>query len=145
MANLTAKQEQFAHLVANGMAYNAAYREAYNPDTMSEKHVNNKASELANRGDIGGRIAQIQADIREKLMVSKESVTRELEEARLVAAAKEQGAAMVSASMGKAKLHGLLVETHDVNHKGSVSVGPMPWDNMYGEGKDEGDAKPQSS
>lgn len=110
MAKLTAKQEQFSHLLANGMSQTDAYKNAYNAESMSEQVIWNEASKLANHHEVSIRVSEIQADIRKELKVTAESITKELEEARMVAAAKEQGAAMVSASMGKAKLHGLLVD-----------------------------------
>jgi hypothetical protein len=46
-------------------------------------------------------------DVKPELVVTVESILAELEEARQVAAAGDNPSAMVSASMGKAKLSGL--------------------------------------
>ena len=51
-----------------------------------------------------------------------ESLTIELEEARALAKAEGQGAAMVAASNGKAKLHGLLIDKTEVKTLSLVEV-----------------------
>ncbi len=50
----------------------------------------------------------------ERLMVTLESLTAELDEARKLAKEVANPAAMTGATMGKAKLHGLLVEKQEV-------------------------------
>lgn len=49
-----------------------------------------------------------------------ESIARELEEARVLAIAEKQSSAAVAASMGKAKLFGLIIEKH--KHSGSIGT-----------------------
>ena len=58
------------------------------------------------------RVAELQSKAAERTVVTIEALTAELEEAREVAKKEGQGSAMVAATMGKAKLHGLGSETH---------------------------------
>lgn len=62
-SGLTVKQETFAHYVASGTSYSAAYRHAYNTGQAQPRTVHKRASELANRGDVAGRITEL---LREK-------------------------------------------------------------------------------
>ncbi len=59
---------------------------------------------------IAARVEELQEKAAEKTIVTVESITRELDENRRVALTLEQAAAMNAATMGKAKLHGLLVD-----------------------------------
>ena len=63
---------------------------------------------------------EVRAEMREKFMVTVESLTEELEEARKAALGAEnpQCGAAVSATMGKAKLYGL--DKQLVEHSGSI-------------------------
>lgn len=57
------------------------------------------------------RIQKLREDARERNKVTVDSLTAELDEARALALADPKGAAAaVSATMGKAKLHGLLTD-----------------------------------
>jgi hypothetical protein len=67
-------------------------------------------------------VEKLQQEHRERHSVTVDSLTQELEEARLVATAEGQGAAMTSATMGKAKLHGLLVDKNEIKADLNVQV-----------------------
>lgn len=56
---LTAKQEEFAKRIAEGMTYSEAYRSAYNAKRMSDKTVNEKASLLKDEDKIRARIKEL--------------------------------------------------------------------------------------
>ena len=56
--------------------------------------------------------------MRKRFMVTVESLTEELEEARVIAREDRVPTAMVSATMGKAKLYGL--DKQVVEHSGSI-------------------------
>ena len=68
-------------------------------------------------------IEQVMKAATERAIVSRETLTVELEEARKLAIKVEQAAPAVSATMGKAKLHGLDVNKHE--HAGPGG-GPIP-------------------
>lgn len=56
---LTAKQEEFAKKIAEGMNYSDAYRSAYDTKRMSDKTVNEKASLLKDEDKIRTRIKEL--------------------------------------------------------------------------------------
>jgi hypothetical protein len=56
---LTAKQEEFAKKIAEGMNYSDAYRSAYDTRKMSDKTVNEKASLLKDEDKIRTRIKEL--------------------------------------------------------------------------------------
>jgi len=117
MANLTQKREAFCLAYIETGNQSEAYRAAFDAENMKAETVHKRASELMANGGVRGRIAELQAQAVERALVSVQSLTDELEEARALALQEGQPSAAVSASMGKAKLHGLLTEK--VDHKSS--------------------------
>jgi hypothetical protein len=117
MANLTQKREAFCLAYIETGNQSEAYRAAFDAENMKAETVHKRASELMANGEVKGRIAELQAQAVERALVSVQSLTEELEEARVLALQEGQPSAAVSASMGKAKLHGLLTEK--VDHKSS--------------------------
>jgi phage terminase small subunit len=111
---LTPKQEAFAQKYVECLNASEAYRTAYNvsEDTKPESVWCN-ASQTLSDTKVAQRVAELQKEHRERHAVTVDSLTQELEEARMVATAEKQGAAMTSATMGKAKLHGLLVDKNE--------------------------------
>jgi hypothetical protein len=123
LPNLTAKEAAFALAYVETGNASEAYRRAYNvrPHTKPESIWQAACRVLANK-NVAQRVMELQAEARERLMVTVESLTDELEKARILAMSDEKGAsAAVSATMGKAKLHGFLVEKRELS--GSVSGG----------------------
>ncbi len=102
------RHETFAQGLAKGKSATDAYAEAgYKGDRTA-------ASRLSTNVNIVGRVKELQSEGAERTLVSIESLTVELEEARRLAMADEKGAsAAVAAVMGKAKLHGLLIEKNE--------------------------------
>jgi phage terminase small subunit len=104
-------RERFAqeyHATGNA---SEAYRRAnpksakWTPHTL---HV--KASKVLAEDEVCMRLEQLQADAAKRHGTTINSLTAELEEAREAAISTGQVSAAVSAIMGKAKLHGLIVE-----------------------------------
>lgn len=118
--NLTPKQEAFVQAYLTTGNASEAYRQAYDADGMKGATINRNAKALLENNKIAARLSAIQAIAVERTLVSVQSLTEELEEARALALQEGQPSAAVSASMGKAKLHGLLTEK--VEHKGGVIV-----------------------
>ena len=112
---LTAKQEAFAVKFFECGNASEAYRHAYNVGkTTKPETIWSKASELLAIGKVSARVSELQIEARERAMVTVESITAELEEARQLAMLDEKGAsAAVAASMGKAKVNGLIVDKKD--------------------------------
>ena len=120
---LTPKQEAFAAAFIETSNASEAYRTAYDvrEDTKPESIWVN-ASKLLSDAKVAQRVAELQQEHRERHAVTVDSLTLELEEARIVATSEKQGAAMTSATMGKAKLHGLLVEKNEIKADLNVQV-----------------------
>lgn len=107
---LTAKQEKFCQGVARGLTYSDAYREAYSASSMKTETVNRKAKELIDNGKVAARINELKERALKRYDLTVDDIISELEEAREIAKETKTSAAMVSASMGKAKLLGLVTD-----------------------------------
>jgi phage terminase small subunit len=119
MANLTIKQENFCLVYIETGNASEAYRKAGYSKGMSDKTVNEASARLLKNGKVIARLAELRKPIIEKHNVNVESILKELEEARQLALmpdmnGKAQPSAAVSASMGKAKLAGLLIEKLEI-------------------------------
>ncbi len=112
-SGLTVKQEGFACSVAEGNSLAQSYRDNYNAENMTNEVIWVKASELMSNGKVLVRVAELQEAAQERTLVTMASITAELEEARALAQKTAQTASMVSATMGKAKVNGLLVDQID--------------------------------
>lgn len=120
---LTAKQEAFCLAYLETGNASEAYRQAYNAENMKPETVNVKASELLASGKVSVRVAQLQAEAAKRNEVTVDSLLAELEEARQLALQEGQPSAMVSATMGKAKITGK--DKQLIEHSGP-NGGPIP-------------------
>lgn len=107
---LTAKQEKFCQGVAKGLTYSDAYREAYNAENMKAETINRVATDLMKDPKIIARVEQLKQRALKRYDLTVDDIISELEEAREIAKETKTSAAMVSASMGKAKLLGLVTD-----------------------------------
>ncbi len=118
--NLTIKQEGFCQTyIENDGNATEAYVDNYNTDNMKRTTITRKATELMANGIITARVDQLKERALSRHDITVDTLSIELEEARTVANAEKQASAMVSATMGKAKLHGLGSEK--VKHEGNVT------------------------
>jgi phage terminase small subunit len=100
------RHEAFAQALAKGKSAAEAYTEAgYKGDRTA-------ASRLSTNVNVKARVAELQGRAAQKAIVTIETIAAELEEARLLAMHEDVAnpSAAVSASMGKAKLFGLLID-----------------------------------
>lgn len=111
--SLTPKQEAAAQAFIECGDKSEAYRRAYDTKAMKPATINRAAFELFENPKIAARVAELQQFHRKRHAVTVDSITRELEEARTIAIADQQASAAVAASLGKAKLHGLMVEKQE--------------------------------
>lgn len=117
---LTPKQEQFClYYHATGNASDA-YKEAYDAQNMSKEAIKVEAYRLKQTPVVAARLEEMRLADRERNQVTIDTITAELEEARIVSIGIEQMSAAISAIMGKAKLHGLLVDKAKV--EGNVVI-----------------------
>lgn len=112
---LTPKQENFCLAYLETGNASEAYRKSYNASKMKDAVINVKASELLANGKIRVRIAELRKPAVDRHNVTIDSLLFELEETRSVAlkASTPQASAAVAATMGKAKLLGLLDKSVD--------------------------------
>jgi len=104
---LTPKQEAFCLAYIETGNASEAYRRSYDAENMSAKVINNKASDLLAKGEIGVRVAELQDTHTERHKITVDSLTKELEDDRGLARKIEQASAAITATMSIAKLHGL--------------------------------------
>ena len=113
---LTLKQEAFAMVYIETGNASEAYRRAYDvsKDT-TESSIWVNASKVKNNDKVALRIKELQELAQERHSITIDSLTDELEKARLTAHEAGQASVMVSATMGKAKLHGLLTNKAEIS------------------------------
>ena len=112
---LTLKQEAFAMAYVESGNASKAYKTVYNVnDNASDNSISVEASKLRNNPKITLRILELQELAQVRHSITIDSLTDELENARLTASEAGQASAMVAATMGKAKLHGLLTDKAEV-------------------------------
>lgn len=121
--SLTPKQEAFAHAYVETGNASEAYRRSYNAGNMKPAVIAVKACELLGSGNVSVRVKELQELNLERHKVTVDSLLIELEEARIAASTGErpQAAAMVAATLGKAKLLGLEA-AQKVEHAGAIAV-----------------------
>jgi len=119
MTKLTPKQDKFARVYLETSNASEAYRQAYDvgENTTPEAIWVNACKTLAN-AKVAQRVAELHAAAQERTMVTLESLSKEMDENRARANELDQSATMQSATMGKAKLHGFLVD----KVQGDVSI-----------------------
>lgn len=126
-AKLTPKQAAFARAYVETGNASEAYRRTYNVrEKTKPESVWVKASELLANGKIKVRGAELQETATKRTQLTVERLTLELDNAINHALKHPKGAsAAVSAIMGKAKWHGLLVVKQDhTSSDGSMSSRP---------------------
>ena len=104
--NLTPKQEDFCRYYIETGNASEAYRRAYNAEKMQPQTIKVKASQMLVLDNISVTIEKMRAEIAKRHEVTEDSLIAELEEARDLAKNLMNPAAMVSATMGKAKITG---------------------------------------
>jgi phage terminase small subunit len=104
-------RERFAQEYhATGNASEAYRRAKPHAAKWKESALNPKASRMLAEGKVRARLEELQAEAAKRHGTTIGSLTDELEKAREMAMNSGQPSAAVSATMGKAKLHGFLVD-----------------------------------
>lgn len=111
MSDLTPKREAFCQAIAKGMSQADAYRTAFAVrEGTKQFSIHQGASKLMTNPKIVSRVKELKAEVTAATVLTVKDLLRELEEARELAAqsvGKPQAAAMVAATVAKAKLLGL--------------------------------------
>lgn len=110
---------------ATGNASEALRKAKPHSRKWKDNAVHVKASQMLAEDKVQLRLHELQAEAREKHGVTIESLTAELEEARTFAKSVGQSGPMVTAVMGKAKLHGLIVDKNEVTGKDGTPLVPV--------------------
>ncbi len=113
MAELTPKQEKFCLAYIETGNASEAYRQAYNAEKMKPETVNRTAKELLDNPKIAARLSDLSAAHVERHNVTVDTIRTLLLEDRQFARDMETPAAAVTATMGLAKLYGLLTDKVD--------------------------------
>ena len=113
--SLTIKQEKFCMVYVETGNASEAYRQAYNAENMKEASINVNASKLLTDAKIALRIKELKSGHTKRHELTIDDLVKQLEEARQVALALEnpQCSAAISATMGTAKLLGLVVDKNE--------------------------------
>ena len=121
---MTPKQEQFARLYVETGNASEAYRQIYNTDNMKPETVTNEAYKLLQNPDISAMVDGLKEEARQRHAVTVGDLLQELEQARAaaLAAPTPQSSAAVSATMGKAKMLGLLVDKAEIKAEAEIST-----------------------
>ena len=115
---MSPKQQRFAEeYVVDHNATQAAIRAGY-----SEQTAKQQGSRLLTNVDVIEAVRAKEARLSRKIEVTVASLTEELEEARSLALEKGHASAAVQATMGIAKLHGLLVERSEVKTTSEMTL-----------------------
>lgn len=116
MAPLTPKQQRFvSEYLKDQNGTQAAIRTGYSAKTAKQQ-----GSRLLADPRIQAAVRAGQKKVAKKAEVTVDSLMAELEQARKLALKEKQASAAVTATMGKGKLAGLLVEKH--KHSGAVGT-----------------------
>jgi hypothetical protein len=122
---MTPKQEAFARAYVETGNASEAYRQSYDAENMGDNTIHVHASKLLRHDKVRIRIEELQERAAKKHDVTIDSLLAELEEARKIAIANPRSvSAAVSASMGKAKLAGLIVDKAE--HTGANGAPLVP-------------------
>lgn len=111
---LTIKQEKFAVIAVQTGNISEAYRQAYNTSNMAPETVHKLAYRLSVEPLVSQRVNEIQAQWRserqETLCITEGKITEMLLEDRKLAYTVGQAGAAAAATMGIAKVNGLIVD-----------------------------------
>lgn len=110
---LTPKQENFCLKYIELGDATKAYYAAYDAKGSKPITANRAAKELLDNPKIAARVREIQAIHLNRHEVTVDSITAELDESRKLATADRQHSAAISATLGKAKIHGLITDKNE--------------------------------
>lgn len=109
-SNLTPKQEAFALKYVETSCASTAYRHAYDARNMQSNSIHVNACKMLKSAKVSLRVAELMKRNQEKHDITIERLTEMLIEDRQQAKELEQTSTAVSAVMGIAKLHGLVID-----------------------------------
>lgn len=112
---LTAKQKKFAKLAVELGNWTEAYVQAYDVVAGSKRTTaQSDAKDLAKRPNVRREMVRLTELLQKRHDVNVDSLTDELNEAQQLAMNEAMPSAAIQATMGKAKLHGLLIDKQEL-------------------------------
>ncbi len=117
---LTPKERDFALAYIETGSATKAYRQAYDHNG-NDATARRCGHAVLHRSKVAALVTDLQVEHRERHKVTVDQLTAQLEKARQVAMDNRNAAAAVQAIMGKAKLHGLLVDRTQIEERPHVS------------------------
>ncbi len=117
---LTPKERDFALAYIETGSATKAYRQAYDHNG-NDATARRCGHAVLHRSKVAALVTDLQVEHRERHKVTVDQLTDQLEKARQVAMDNRNAAAAVQAIMGKAKLHGLLVDRTQIEERPYVS------------------------
>lgn len=120
---LTPKQQRYDRFVSEMLVDGNVTRSA-KAAGYSEKTAYSQGHRLLKNVEIANAIKAGQKDIAKRNELTIDDIIKELEEARTAALTAEspQSSAAVAATMGKAKVLGMLVDKSEVKNEGNISI-----------------------
>lgn len=118
---LTARQEAFCRAYVETGNASEAYRLSFSTENMKDTTIRCRAYDLMKEDRIVNRIKKIQKTHVDRHEITMDSILTELSDAFAIAKEDRAPAAMISATMSKAKLLGFLVEKKDVTVHSKIS------------------------
>ena len=119
---LTPKQEAFCHAYVETGNASEAYRRSYDAEDMKPATVNPKAKELIDNDKITARLGGLQEQIAADQEITVAEIVQGLRRAATGVEADGNWSAVVQASMGLARLGGLLVAALVNGGRGAISA-----------------------
>lgn len=112
---MTPKQEAFARAYVKTGNASEAYRQAGYSQAQSDEAIHQNASKLLTK--VLPRVEQLQQKVIERHDITIDTIAGMLKEDRDLARTHKQSGPAVTATMGLAKLYGLITEKREVTHK----------------------------
>ena len=121
---LTVKQQAFAQSYVETSNASEAYRRAYDAAKMSNQAIAVEACRLLDNPEVALMVETLREEAKQRHAVTVDDIIRELEEARTMAMTgeKPQASAMVAATLGKAKVLGLITDKQEVTGKDGGAI-----------------------
>jgi len=124
--NLTIRQEKFAQEYVKTSNASQSFINSYDTTNYKRQSIYSVSNRILKNVKVQRRINELKALIQERYLVSIDSVTSELEEARTLARSKDDASPMITASVAKAKLHGLMTDKRETtiidNNRAPIQV-----------------------
>jgi hypothetical protein len=119
---MTPKQEAFCLAYIETGNASEAYRQAYNAGKMKPESVNVEAAKLLANPNIALRVSELKSELVERHKVTADTIAVMLREDRQFARECETPGAAVTATMGLAKLYGLLTDKTELTGKDGGNI-----------------------